>query len=67
MQLVEVGGYTWLLFEQIVGVAINLFHRRGGQSHQQEIEVSEDGSLAVVDCATSFVDNDKVEMADIEA
>ena len=67
MQLVHVGENTWLLVEQIEGVAIDFPYRRGGQSNQQEVEVSEYASVLVADGLIRFINNDTVEVTYVEA
>ena len=65
-QRIGIGRYAVFKIEQAVGVAVHLVLGRGGQPHQQRIEVVEDGPVFLEDRAMRLVDDDQIEMADPE-
>ena len=63
VEAIGVGRHAVLEVEQIVGVAVDLVLRRGGQADQQAVEIVEDRPVLLVDGAVRLIDDDKVEMA----
>ena len=67
VQAVGIGRHAVLQTEQAVGVVVDLVLGRGGQAHQQRVEILEDGAVLLVDRAVRLVDHDEVEMPDAKA
>ena len=60
--IVGVGGDAVLHLEKVVGVAVHIGFRGGGQTHQNRIEIVEDGAVFLENAAVALVHDDKVKM-----
>ena len=60
--IVGVGGDAVLHLEKVVGVAVYVGLRGGGQTHQNRVEIVEDGTVFLENAAVAFVHDDKVKM-----
>ena len=67
LQSIIIGRNTVFQVEQPVGIAVHLVFGRGGQAHQQRIEIIKDGSIFMEDRTMRLVDDDQIKMADAEA
>ena len=66
-QLIRVSRYAWLQSKEGVCVSIDLISRRGGQSNEQRVEVSEDRAELLVHRPVGLVDNHEIEVARAES
>ena len=64
---VGIRGDAALQVEEAVGVAVDLVLRRGGQAHEEAVEVLEDRAVLFIDRAVGLIDDDHVEVAGAEA
>ena len=60
--LVDVGGHAALHFEEVVSVAVDLVGGGGGKTHDECVEVVEDGLVFLEDGAVRLIHDDQVEV-----
>ena len=60
--IVGVGGDAVLHLEKVVGVAVHVGFRGGGQTHQNRVEIVEDGAVFLENAAVALVHDDKVKV-----
>ena len=62
IEAVLIGGQTDLPIEELVGVAIDLLARSGGEASEQRIEVGEDRAIFLIDAAVRLIDDHQIEV-----
>ncbi|MCY1309251.1 hypothetical protein D9M70_593280 [compost metagenome] len=67
VERVGVGGNTVLKVKQTIGIAINLFFWRRGQTDQQTVEIIKNRPITLIDRPMCFIDDDKIKMAGAKA
>ena len=60
--IVGVGGDAVLHLEKVVGVAVHIGFRGGGQTHQNRIEIIKNSAVFLENAAVALVHDDKVKM-----
>ena len=60
--IVSVGGDAVLHLEKVVGVAVYIGFRGGGQTHQNGIEIIKNGAVFLENAAVALVHDDKVKV-----
>ena len=60
--IVGVGGDAVLHLEKVVGVAIHVGFRGGGQTHQNRVEIVKNSAVFLENAAVALVHDDKVKM-----
>ena len=60
--IVGVGGDAVLHLEKVVGVAVYIGFRGGGQTHQNRIEIIKNGAVFLENAAVALVHDDKVKV-----
>ena len=60
--IVGVGGDAVFHLEKVVGVAVHIGFRGGGQAHQNRIEIIKNGAVFLENAAVALVHDDKVKM-----
>ena len=60
--IVGVGGDAMFHLEKVVGVAVYIGFRGGGQAHQNRVEIVEDGTVFLENTAVALVHDDEVKM-----
>ncbi|OPZ59918.1 MAG: hypothetical protein BWY88_00623 [Synergistetes bacterium ADurb.Bin520] len=66
-QLVGVRGHPRFQLEKVVGVFVHVLPGRGGEPHQQGVEVAEDRPVLLVDRPVGFVDDHQIKMPRTES
>ena len=60
--IVGVGGDAVLHLEKVVGVAVHVGFRGGGQTHQNRIEIIKNGAVFLENAAVALVHDDEVKV-----
>ena len=60
--IVGVGGDAMLHLEKVVGVAVYIGFRGGGQTHQNRVEIIKNGAVFLENAAVALVHDDKVKV-----
>ena len=60
--IVGVGGDAVLHLEKVVGVAVHVGFRGGGQAHQNGIEIIKNGAVFLENAAVALVHDDEVKV-----
>ena len=60
--IVSVGGHAVLHFEEIIGVAVHVGFRRGGEPHHQRVKVLKNRPVFFENAPVAFINDDQIEM-----